>query len=185
MKFIIGECNCIPFFFPESCEMLISVKQGKHSKFAYFSALNESSRARICQMADMHCLDRIRVQIYSVAPPDNATGFEKISNKSNIGLKCDCLPGCHETVCQSIEIFWKWTDSYVEFLFNLFFRHILFKHYWQTGEEHQMTQIVNLIASPNRKKLKKRIIQSQELAVWKKNKLNKPSKFNQFLFKLR
>lgn len=120
MKFIISECNCIPFFFPESCKMLNSVKQRKHSKFAYFSALNESSRTRTCQMADMHCLDRIRVQTYSVAPPDNAAGFERISNKSKIGLKCDCLPGCHETVCRSLEKNWKWTDSYIEFLFMLF-----------------------------------------------------------------
>lgn len=87
------------YLLPNQCGEILT-KQSKILKFGYFAALKDNSKVRICRMADMHCLDQIRTQINSIAPPDDdATGFENIANKSTIGMKCDCLPGCHETVC--------------------------------------------------------------------------------------
>lgn len=34
----------------------------------------------------------------SFAPSENAVGFEKIANKSSLGMKCDCLNSCHSIV---------------------------------------------------------------------------------------
>lgn len=61
-------------------------------------ALPEYVNASVCKLENLPCLQSIRAQIYSIAPPIDAVGFDHIINKTNIGLNCDCMPGCLETV---------------------------------------------------------------------------------------
>lgn len=63
------------------------------------SDLPEFSRYKHCDFNDTACLLRTQARISSVRPPNDAIGFEQFrTNKSKIGLKCDCPAGCREIV---------------------------------------------------------------------------------------
>lgn len=50
-------------------------------------------------MHELICLQKIQVKINSITPPEGAIGLNEIVNSSNIGINCDCMPGCNEIVC--------------------------------------------------------------------------------------
>lgn len=55
-------------------------------------------------MHELVCLQKIQVKINSITPPEDAIGLNEIVNSSNIGIDCDCMPGCNEIVCTNLQV---------------------------------------------------------------------------------
>lgn len=66
------------------------------------------SHLKDCNFDKAECLRRIRSYTASIIPSDSADGFEQFANKSDVGLQCDCQPGCHEIVSWPL---WIWVSS--------------------------------------------------------------------------
>lgn len=102
-----------------------------------FSAIAEYANVSVCKLTDLFCLEQIRARVMSIVPPDDAIGFHHIRNKSTLGIVCDCMPGCHETVSfilKFISYSFNRTNSHLKFSNCIPIRGMASKYCYQTED---------------------------------------------------
>lgn len=102
MREILKICNCIPFYYPH-------ISKSKWKAFELIFVHNwvlvdmkKYSNYLQCNFRHVSCLRQNMIIINSIQPPMGTDGFN--GNKT-VGVHCDCLPNCHETVSRLMRKF--------------------------------------------------------------------------------
>lgn len=62
----------------------------------FFTVLPEFSNISVCGYLKSECLRKLRTMLSSTEPPADSPAFEYSTNGTEIGMNCNCIPGCDE-----------------------------------------------------------------------------------------